>query len=91
MCQVSTLIEAHRQDGVARLDECEIGRQVGVRARVRLDVGMLRAEQLRRTGPCEVLHLVRDNVPAVVPPSGVTLGVLVGQHRGRRREHGRGR
>ena len=88
MCQVPALIEAHRHDGVAGLDKREIGRQVRVRACVRLDVGMLRAEQLHRPRAGEVLHLVSDGVTAVVTPTGVTLGVLVRQHRGGGREHG---
>ena len=88
VCQVPALIEAHRHDGVAGLDEREIGRQVRVRACVRLDVGMLRAEQLHRPRAGEVLHLVSDDVTAVVTPTGVTLGVLVRQHRGGGREHG---
>ena len=49
--EVTALVEAHGQDRVAGLDERQVGGQVGVRARVRLHVGVLGAEQLGRPGP----------------------------------------
>ena len=89
MGEVPALVEAHGEDRVARLDERQVGGQVRVRAGVRLDVGVLGPEQLRRPSPGEVLDLVGDDVPAVVAPPWVALRVLVRQHRRRGGEHGR--
>src|SRR6185503_1104712 len=52
-----------------------------LRARVRLDVRVLGAEQLLRTVDRRLLDLVDDLAAAVVAPPGVALGVLVGRHR----------
>ena len=56
--QVAALGEVHRQDGVADLQRGEVDGLVGRRARVRLDVGVLGAEELpwrgrwRAARPC---------------------------------------
>ena len=65
--------------------------EVGVGAGMGLDVGVLGTEERLGPVPGQVLHLVDDLVPAVVAASGVSLGVLVGQDRARRRQHRRGR
>ena len=64
-----------------------IDRVVGVGAAVGLDVGVVRAEELAGPLPGDVLHHVHALAAAVVPLAGVALGVLVGEHRGRRRQH----
>jgi hypothetical protein len=66
MGEVASLIEAHGENRVARLDEGEIGGQVRIRAGVRLDIGVLGTEQFRRPQSREILHLVGYHVPAVV-------------------------
>ena len=58
--------------------------EVGLRTRVRLHVGVIGAEELLEAIDGELLDLVDDLAPAVVPPAGVPLGVLVGE----RRAHG---
>ena len=85
------MVEAHGQDGVAGLEQCLVHRQVGVGAGMGLDVGVLGPEQGFDPVPGQVLHLVDDLVPAVVAPARISLGVLVGEHRPRRRQHGRRR
>ena len=79
-------IEAH--EGVAGLHQRHEGRGVGLRAGVRLHVGEAAAEQLldpldrQRLGHVDVL------AAAVVALARQTFGVLVGQHRALRLEHG---
>ena len=87
--QVAAVVEPHGEDGGARFEQRLVHRQVGVGAGVRLHVGVLGPE--KRGGPVagQVLHLVDDPVAPVVPPAGVALGVLVGQHRARGGQHGR--
>ena len=46
--QVAAVREVHAEDGVARLHDREIHGHVGLRARVRLHVGVLGAEELLR-------------------------------------------
>src|SRR5207245_131950 len=70
----------------AGLQQGEVDGHVGLRARVRLDVGVLGAEQLLGAGDREVLDDVHDLAAAVVASPRVSLGVLVGQHRSDRLE-----
>ena len=78
---MAALVEAHAEDGVARLEHGQVGGQVGVGAGVRLDVGVLGAEELARPAAGQVLGLVDDLVAAVVALARVALRVLVGEHR----------
>ena len=89
--QVAAVREAHREDGVARLQEGPVHGDVGARAAVRLEVGVVGAEQGLGPLDAEGLRLVDDLAPAVVAASGVALGVLVRQRRAERGEdRGRG-
>ena len=67
--------------------QAEVDGVVGLGAGVRLDVGVLGAEE--RLGPIDrqLLGDVDLLAAAVVAAAGVALGVLVGQHRARRVEH----
>ena len=56
----------------------EIGGGVGLRAGVRLDVGVLGAEELFGAGDGEPLDLVHDLAAAVVALARQPLGVFVG-------------
>ena len=87
--QVAAVVEPHGQNGGARLHEGLVDGQIGVGAGVRLHVGVLGAEQCGGPVAGQVLDLVDDPVAPVVPLSGIALGVLVGQHRARRGQHGR--
>ena len=79
MREVSALVEAHAHDGVAGLEDGEVRRHVRLRAGVRLDVGMLGAEDVLRPRDREVLDLVDDLAALVVAPTRVPLRVLVGE------------
>ena len=89
--QVAAVIEPHGEDGRPRFEQRVVDRQVGVRAGVRLHVGVVGPEQCGGPVTSQVLHLVDDPVAAVVAAARVALGVLVRQHRARRREHRRRR
>ena len=79
--EVAAVSELHAQERVARLEQGEQRRQVGRRARVRLHVGVLGAEQLFGAVDGQLLDRVDDLAAAVVPRARVAFGVLVGQHR----------
>ena len=57
--------------------------------RVRLQVGVLGAEELLRPGDADLLGPVHLGAAAVVAPARVALGVLVGQRRAERGQHRR--
>ena len=76
--QVAAVGEVHSEIGVAGLEDREVDRHVGLGARVRLDIHVLRPEEF----PCplhrQALHHVHVLAAAVVALAGITLGVLVG-------------
>ena len=72
--------EREPHDRVGRLQQRVVDRGVGLRARVRLDVGVLGAEQRLRAIDRELLDHVDELAAAVVALAGIALGVLVGQH-----------
>ncbi len=90
--KVAALVQAHAQDGVARLDDGEVCGKVRVRAGMGLDVGEPAAEQLAGAVARQVLDDVDLLAAAVVALARVAFGVLVrehaahGLHNGRRRE-----
>ncbi len=87
--QMTAVVEAEREDRVPGLEGGHVDGHVRLRARVRLDVRVLGAEQLLRAVDRELLDLVDDLAAAVVALAGVTLGVLVRRHRADGLEHGR--
>ena len=64
--------------GVARLQQREVYRKVGLCARVRLYIGMIRAEQLARALACQIFHYVHVLAAAIVALARIALGILVG-------------
>ena len=67
----------------------EVDGHVRLRARVRLDVGVLGSEELLRAVDRELLDLVDDLAAAVVAPARIALGVLVRRHAADGLEHAR--
>ena len=76
-----TVREVGAEHDVARLEQREVDGHVGLGTRVRLDVGVLAAEQLPGPRDGEILDHVDDLAAAVVASTGVPLGVLVGEDR----------
>ena len=88
--EVAAEVEAHGEQRVAGLGQGEVGRHVGLRAGVRLDVGVLGAEELLGPVDGELLDLVHHLAAAVVALARVALGVLVGEGRAGGLQHRRG-
>ena len=88
MAEVATVREREAEDRVARLQQRVVDGRVGLRAGVRLHVGVLGAEQLLGAVDRELLAHVDVLAAAVVAPARVALGVLVREHRALRLEHG---
>jgi hypothetical protein len=87
--EVAAVRQTHRQVGVARLQERPERGDVRARPRVRLQVGVLGAEQLDGALHPERLGLVDLGAAAVVPTARVALRVLVRQRGPQRRQHRR--
>ena len=85
--QVAAGGEAHAQDRVARLQQGEEHRLVGLRAGMRLHVGERAGEQLLRPIDRQLLGHIDIHAAAVVAPARIALGVFVGQHRALRLQH----
>ncbi len=88
--EMAAVVERHAHDRVAGIDHRHVGSVVGLGAGVRLDVGVLRAEHLLGAVDGELLGDVDPLAPAVVALARIALGVLVGEHRAGRVEHGLG-
>ena len=86
--EVAALVQRERHQRVARLHHRRVDGHVRLRSRVRLDVRVLRAEQLLRAVDRELLDLVDHLAAAVVAAAGIALGVLVRRHRADGLEHG---
>ena len=67
--QVAAVVEPEREDRVARLEQPEVDGHVRLGAGMRLDVGVLGAEQRLRAVDRELLDLVDDLAAAVVAPA----------------------
>ena len=63
------------------LDGGKVGGHVGLSARVGLHVGVVNSEQVFGALDGQALCYVNELAAAVVAPSRVALGVLVGHHR----------
>jgi len=82
-------IERHPQYRVAGLEEGKVRGRVGRRARVRLHVDVLGAENLLCPVDGKVLHHIDVLAPTVVALSRIPLGVFVRERRPQRGEHRR--
>ena len=75
------MVEVKTQEGIARIEHSHVHAHVGLRPRVRLNVDVLGAEELLGAVAGEVLDRVHELASAVVPPAGISLGILVGEDR----------
>ena len=88
--QVPAVRQVHAQHGVARLQRRHVDGHVRLRARMRLHVGVLGAEQRFRAVDGQLLGAVHEFAAAVIALARIALGVLVGEHRAHGFEHGFG-
>ena len=79
--------ERQPHDRLPRLDQRVVRRQIGHRPRIRLDIGVIGAEDLLRPVDRQGLDQVRDLLPLVVAFVRVPLGVFVGETAPRRQHH----
>ena len=79
--QVPTVGKAHSQNRIAGLQQRLKHRNIRAGPRVWLDVGEICAEQGLGTLNGQCLRLINKFAATVVALAGVTLGVLVGEHR----------
>ena len=86
--EVAAVRKIHAQHGVARLQRAHVNRNIGLRAGVRLHVGMFGAKDLLGAIDCELLDLVGEFASAVVALAGIPFGVLVRRDRADRFQHG---
>ena len=80
--------EVEREDGVARLQDRKIHGGVGLTAGVRLDVGVIAAEELLDPLAGQLLNGVHVLAAAVVALTWIAFGVLVGEDRTEGLENG---
>ena len=75
---------------VARLQHGHVDGDVRLRAGVRLHVGVLGAKERLRAVDGQLLDAIHEFAAAVVALARIALGVLVGEDRAHRFEHGFG-
>ena len=80
MGKVTSGIQAHAQDGVARLQQRQEYRLIGGSAAMRLHIGELAAEQQLGALNRQVLGNVDMDAAAVIAPPRIAFGIFVGQH-----------
>ena len=78
-------VEAH--EGVARLEQSEKHRLVGLAAGVRLHIGEFAVEEPADALDRQSLDDIDELAAAVIAPAGIALGIFVGQNRALRLEH----
>ena len=79
--------EVEAEDGVAGLNDGHVGGGVGLRAGVRLDVGVIGAEELFGAVAGQVFDHVGILAAAVVALAGVAFGIFIGEDRTGRFQH----
>ncbi len=85
--QVAAVRQVQAQEGVAGIHQRHIRRGVGLRAGVRLHVGVFGPKDLLGAVARQVLHHVGELASAVVALAGIALGVLVGEDGAGRLQH----
>ncbi len=80
MGQVAAVGKVEAKNGVAGLQHRHVGGGVGLRAGVRLHVGVLGPEKALGAVAGEVLDHIGELAATVVALARVALGVLVGEH-----------
>ena len=85
--QVAAGGEAQAHDRVAGLEQRQHHRAIGLRARMRLDVGEAAAEQLLGALDRQRLDRVGRRAALIVAAARIAFGIFVGEHRALRFEH----
>ena len=88
VCEVAAVREVHAEDGVAGLERGHVNGDVGLRAGVRLHVGVLGAEERLGAIDGELFGFVRDFAAAVIALAWIAFRIFVGEDRTHRFENG---
>ena len=88
MGQVAAVGQIHADDRVAGLEQRHIGGEVGLRAGMRLHIGIFCAKELLGAVDGDLLDDVGIFTAAVVAFAGVALGVFIGQNAAHGRDDG---
>ena len=86
--QVPAVRQIHAQHRVARLQRRHIDRNVCLRARMRLHVGVLGAKQRLGAIDRQLFGAVDEFAAAIIALARISFGVFIGEHRAHRFEHG---
>ena len=84
---MAAVVQAHAHHRLAGVHQRKIDRHVRLRAAVRLNIGMLRAEQRACAIAREVFHHVDTLAAAVIALAGIPFGIFVCQYRAHRRHN----
>ena len=77
--EMAAVREIHAEDDVVLLQDGHVDGDVGRRAGMRLDVGVLGAEEFLGAIDGELLDLIREFAATVIALAGKTFGVLIGE------------
>ena len=88
--QVSAMREVHAEHCVARLQHGHVNGNVGLRAGVRLHVGVFRAKKRFRAINRQLLGTIDKFAAAVVALAGITFRIFIREHRAHGFDHGFG-
>src|SRR5690606_7829541 len=86
--EVSAVRQHQSHDGIAVVEQGEVGGHVRLRPRVGLYVGVLGVEKLLGAGDGQVFYEVHILAAAVVALAGIAFGVFVGEIRASSLEDG---
>ena len=81
------IAERHAEQGVAGGQQRHIGSRIGLRAGMRLHIGIARLKQFACATDRQRFSNIHMLATPVVAVPGVTLRILIGQHRALRLEH----
>ena len=89
MGQVTAVGQAHGEHGLTGHDEGPVRSEIGARPTMGLEVGMVGAKKFLGARNADFLGHINFSTTTVIPPAGVSLGVLITQCRAERRQNGR--
>lgn len=80
MGKMAAVVKAHTHNGIAGLKQGKINGRVCLRARMRLHIGVTRAEKFARSFDRDIFNDINILAAAVITLAGQTLGILIGEH-----------
>ncbi len=80
MRQVATMGQIESQYFVTGLQAGNVNRLIGLRTRMRLNIGEFGAEQLRGAIPRDIFNHVNEFAPSVIASSWISFRVFIGQY-----------